>query len=83
VLSNSPEAQVMREAEDIITLTLEMNEDLDVIIALLRQYAGPEWTERVLERALSARKAGTKLKARVVQFHPHKREPAAEDGGSE
>lgn len=79
--SNSPEAQIMREAENIIALALDMNEDLEVIIEFLRRYAGPEWTQQALERALHARRTGVKLKRRVVEFHPHKDVPADKGGG--
>jgi hypothetical protein len=83
MLSNSPGARIMRDAENIIALALDMNEDLEVIIAFLRQHAGPEWTQLALERALNARRTGAKLKEHVTEFHPYKAEPTAVDGGQE
>jgi hypothetical protein len=79
--SSSREWQIIREAENIIALAVDMNEDLEVIIEFLRRHAGPEWTELALERALNARLTGVKIKKRLAQFHPHKEVPADADGG--
>jgi hypothetical protein len=71
---NSKFWREVRELEDIIALVLDILNWAEALLKLLRQHAGPAWTEYALEKVMEIRKAARKARTKLLEVHPHKRE---------
>jgi len=60
----------VRDLEDLMVLSQVIDEWAEALLILLRQEAGPAWTQYALEKAIIVRRNARKMRERLKAIHP-------------